>query len=113
MPTAEFDSAPDSVLHIYHPWERRSLSFSACNALWQQHGPQHLLQGRGVVWQGVRIDRHEADRERPRRVAPSLKMSRSAGQLRPDTRHGGSPLASVEQGSQLWRRQRDPVRGRR
>ena len=34
-------------------------------ALLQQHRPQHLLQYRGVVRQGVGIDLHDADDERP------------------------------------------------
>ena len=82
-------------------------------ALLQQHRPQHLLQFRGVVGQGVGIDLHDADCERPCRVAPSAKVASSAGKVRPGARDGRPPLTPVEKRGQLRRRQRNAASRRR
>ena len=77
---------------------------------------------RQVCRQGavVAVRRLGAQDDRRRRVAASIfsqKFRRIsdflARQFRPPHRHGRAPLAAVEQGGQLRRRQRDPAARRR
>ena len=72
-------------------------------ALLQQHGPQHLLQGRGVVRQGVGIDLHDPDGERcaPRRakfksrfVSRQAPVERARRAPATRTRRGARPAAA-------------------